>query len=154
MNHGAYAELIRMNLDKTTLEIANALGITYQQVRYIQRKFNIYRSPELSREVIIRKNKQYAGSRNGNWKGGISSEPYHYKKRSISKHRDKHLARRRFQYAYKSGKIQRKPCEVCGEPVSEAHHPDYSQPLNVIWLCRYHHILEHKNMVNSHENQS
>lgn len=32
----------------------------------------------------------------------------------------------------------------CGEE-SEAHHPDYSKPLDVIWLCRKHHLEIHYN---------
>lgn len=41
------------------------------------------------------------------------------------------------------GKIVRQPCEVCGEKKSEAHHKDYSKPLEVIWLCREHHFENH-----------
>jgi len=35
------------------------------------------------------------------------------------------------------------PCLVCGKD-AEAHHPDYSQPLDVIWLCDTHHKEVHK----------
>lgn len=38
------------------------------------------------------------------------------------------------------GKIQRGPCAVCGEESVEAHHEDYSKPLEVVWLCRRHHV--------------
>lgn len=38
---------------------------------------------------------------------------------------------------------QRPPCEVCGDPKSDAHHEDYSKPLEVIWLCRKHHAERH-----------
>lgn len=40
------------------------------------------------------------------------------------------------------GKIQVLPCLICGEK-AEAHHPDYSQPLDVVWLCRKHHLETH-----------
>lgn len=42
--------------------------------------------------------------------------------------------------AIESGKIQRLPCEICGNPKSEAHHEDYTKPLYVRWLCRLHHM--------------
>lgn len=42
------------------------------------------------------------------------------------------------------GKIERKPCLACGNPDSEMHHEDYSQPLAVIWLCRPCHLRLHK----------
>lgn len=48
--------------------------------------------------------------------------------------------------ASRRGLIQKQPCEVCGDANSEAHHPDYSQPLNVVWLCRAHHKALHARM--------
>lgn len=44
----------------------------------------------------------------------------------------------------KRGKLIRKACEKCGNPKSEMHHTDYSQPLEVRWLCRPCHRYEHK----------
>lgn len=41
------------------------------------------------------------------------------------------------------GKLSRQPCEVCGNPKSEAHHDDYSRPLDVVWLCPAHHAERH-----------
>ena len=42
--------------------------------------------------------------------------------------------------AVRYGEIRRGPCEVCGtEEKVEAHHDDYSRPLDVRWLCRDHH---------------
>lgn len=31
--------------------------------------------------------------------------------------------------------------ECCDKP--EAHHPDYDRPLDVVWLCPYHHKQAH-----------
>lgn len=44
--------------------------------------------------------------------------------------------------AVRSGKVQKLPCFVCGEK-AEAHHPDYSAPLDVVWLCPAHHKQAH-----------
>lgn len=44
----------------------------------------------------------------------------------------------------KSGKLVRQTCEVCGAVKAEAHHDDYNKPLDVRWLCRYHHREHHK----------
>lgn len=39
--------------------------------------------------------------------------------------------------------LERKPCEVCGAAKAEAHHDDYSKPLDVRWLCKRHHAEVH-----------
>jgi hypothetical protein len=54
------------------------------------------------------------------------------------------VARQRLNKALAGGKIRRQPCEVCGHEPAEAHHPDYSQPLTVRWLCRPHHMALHR----------
>lgn len=45
--------------------------------------------------------------------------------------------------AIRDGKIERKPCEVCGNPRSHAHHEDYAKPLSIRWLCALHHHRLH-----------
>ena len=53
-------------------------------------------------------------------------------------------ARRRVWYAIETGKLFRAACEICGNPKTEAHHDDYSRPLEVRWLCRKHHGQLHQ----------
>ena len=45
--------------------------------------------------------------------------------------------------AVKYGKVKKQLCWVCGG-LAEAHHPDYSKPLDVVWLCSQHHKDTHK----------
>jgi hypothetical protein len=45
--------------------------------------------------------------------------------------------------AVKRGKLTKAPCVICGSNNSQAHHEDYSKPLDVIWLCRKHHAERH-----------
>ena len=46
--------------------------------------------------------------------------------------------------AIKRGGLKRCPCEVCGTTVRvQAHHDDYSKPLDVRWLCFAHHREHH-----------
>lgn len=45
--------------------------------------------------------------------------------------------------AIKKGELVRQPCEVCGAAKTDAHHDDYSKPLDVRWLCRLHHFQHH-----------
>ncbi|HEV7254498.1 MAG TPA: hypothetical protein VGN97_15540 [Mesorhizobium sp.] len=45
--------------------------------------------------------------------------------------------------AVKRGLVQQRPCQECGAEPAEAHHPDYSKPADVVWLCRLHHRRHH-----------
>ena len=45
--------------------------------------------------------------------------------------------------AVRDGRLVRLGCEVCGSERSEAHHDDYTKPLDVRWLCRRHHADAH-----------
>jgi len=45
--------------------------------------------------------------------------------------------------AVNRGELIKHPCEVCGGEKAEAHHDDYSRPLDVRWLCRAHHVAHH-----------
>ena len=45
--------------------------------------------------------------------------------------------------ALRRGLIERGPCEVCGKPETDGHHPDYDRPMFVRWLCRLHHRQLH-----------
>lgn len=46
--------------------------------------------------------------------------------------------------AIRDGRLVRQPCEVCGNDKAQAHHDDYSKPLDVRWLCTKHHAEWHK----------
>jgi len=47
------------------------------------------------------------------------------------------------RYQVRKGVILKQPCFVCGDQ-AEAHHPDYDQPLSIVWLCRKHHQAVHR----------
>lgn len=61
---------------------------------------------------------------------------------------EKELARNRFLRAVKSGKIRRPElCSKCQLKTKvEGHHPDYSKPYDVIWVCRMCHAGIHKDL--------
>ena len=60
--------------------------------------------------------------------------------------RQKYLARKTVENHLKAGKLVRKPCERCGAPSAQAHHKDYSKPLDVTWLCPKDHKARHREM--------
>lgn len=56
----------------------------------------------------------------------------------------KAIARSYLKTYVKRGKVVKLPCEICGSERSEAHHEDYDKPLEVVWLCREHHLELHE----------
>ena len=77
---------------------------------------------------------------NQNWKGGVSEDNMRYRKRFVQQNPDIVRIERETLYKIQGGVILRKPCKVCGNRNSEAHHPDYTTPDKVVWLCRTHHV--------------
>lgn len=61
-----------------------------------------------------------------------------YHARYNQRHPDRAAAHYEVSNAIRDGRLARQPCEVCGDP-AEAHHEDYSKPLDVQWLCFKHH---------------
>lgn len=59
----------------------------------------------------------------------------------------KNRARRLATIAHQNGKLKERPCEYCGRDWGvHKHHPDYSRPLFVQWLCARCHAKEHKKL--------
>ena len=65
----------------------------------------------------------------------------------------KQRARMKLNYHVSKGYVKPYPCEYanCDITITEAHHPDYSEPLDVIWLCRPHHKQIHRYLNNGWE---
>ena len=59
------------------------------------------------------------------------------------KYPEKYRAREVTQRALHKGILLRLPCQVCGSLDSEAHHENYSNPLQIMWLCPKHHAERH-----------
>jgi hypothetical protein len=55
------------------------------------------------------------------------------------------VAKSLYNKALRDGTLSRGECVVCGTNERiHGHHPDYSRPLDVVWLCAKHHAEEHR----------
>ena len=56
---------------------------------------------------------------------------------------EKYKANTKVGNAVRGKKIEPDSCLKCGKFPVEAHHPDYTKPLEIVWLCRACHLAEH-----------
>lgn len=66
-----------------------------------------------------------------------------YQKEYKQKNPEKIKARLLVKEAIKKGILPKQPCVECGDVNSKGHHPNYSKPLEVVWLCQKHHQRVH-----------
>lgn len=83
---------------------------------------------------------KYKRNRTREQQDKVNEHRYRFRRRNP----DKARAHNRVSKALRTGKLQKKPCDVCGATKVEAHHEDYTKPLEVIWLCRKHHAEIHR----------
>src|SRR4030042_4047067 len=69
------------------------------------------------------------------------------------KNKEKCFSHYYVKQALLSGELKKLPCLLCGVLNVEAHHPDYSKPLDVVWLCPTHHRRVHSGAVSLEESQ-
>lgn len=61
-----------------------------------------------------------------------------YQRRHRKQNPDKYRARMAVGNALRDGALIRLPCAICGDPLTQEHHRDYAQPLDVTWYCFKH----------------
>lgn len=62
---------------------------------------------------------------------------------SETERKSRRIARSVFNHYLRDKHIEKGKCEICGAK-AEAHHDDYSKPLEVKWFCLKHHREYHK----------
>jgi hypothetical protein len=64
------------------------------------------------------------------------------------RHPEKYKAEKEIAKARHHGQLNPEPCFNCGSTNGvEAHHEDYSKPLDIVWLCRECHVGLHNNKI-------
>lgn len=89
--------------------------------------------------------KEYYKAKSKEWLKTEKGRAYKAKSSALQSAKDseKRKARAAVNSAVRYGKLIKGPCIKCGCLDVEGHHPDYSRPLDVIWLCNKHHNEEH-----------
>jgi len=82
----------------------------------------------------MKKRKEYKKSEQGK----LSSIGY------VERNRIKLRAQKKARRAVAIGLLTKTGCEVCGNENVHGHHPDYKEPLVVMWLCPKHHFEWHR----------
>lgn len=62
----------------------------------------------------------------------------------IKKFPEKYKARVMVSNAVRDGRLTKMNCVECSNPEVQAHHEDYSKPLDVVWLCVDCHMKRHR----------
>jgi hypothetical protein len=111
----------------TCKEIALRCGVSHQRVYQIL-------GPQTERK------KRTFSTSGRPLKGGRTTEPGYLEAQA----RAQELCNR----AIRRGELIRQThCEKCGSTTRvDAHHEDYEKPLEVMWLCRRHHVRRHFEM--------
>lgn len=81
------------------------------------------------------------GANNGNFKNWRSKSRVHYVREFYARNPEKLHAQQLVAGALRRGQMVRaRTCSACGVPCkADAHHPDYTRPLEVVWLCKKCH---------------
>ena len=79
-------------------------------------------------------------------KHGPKQSRYSHTRRWRRRHPEQARAGYVVSKAIKRGALVPEPCEMCGKGGTQAHHDDYSKPLDVTWLCRHCHWETHRIM--------
>jgi hypothetical protein len=68
------------------------------------------------------------------------------------KNKIKHAAQQKARYAIKTGKLLKDICFICGKSNTKGHHPNYNNPLYIVFLCDdcHHNINKILKYVNDH----
>lgn len=90
----------------------------------------------INRDRVIERTKAYQRTPAGRRAQKISGT------RQREKYPERYAARQAVLVAVRSGRLVRQACVRCGNVRAQAHHHDYSKPLNVTWLCKLHHDIE------------
>jgi len=115
------------------------------------KKTREYRRTEKGRKAHLESLKKYQKTeayKKSRKKYEMSEQGREKRREHAEQHRQRHPEKKKCREitycAIKKGDLIRKPCEKCGNKKVQAHHDDYSKPMDVRWLCVKCHNEHHR----------
>lgn len=96
---------------------------------------------QLNQEYFKKNNEEITKKRKGNVEFLKKKKEIYLANEEI---RIKARARATLRNNVVAGRIKKGMCQVCKSNKVEGHHPDHNKPLEVIWLCKTHHMEEER----------
>lgn len=147
----------KCKIEKPLTEFARRSDHPEHYVSHCKDCKTAYRRTERYKEIHVRACAKYQRTEKGRISARIRCARFRRTsafKKSVERWRSEHPDRRHAQIcvmnATARGHLHRpNGCSFCkGVCVPEGHHPDYSKPLEVIWLCRQCHVDLHMALSN------
>ncbi len=112
----------------------------------VRKEYDRQRSKDPKRREFSRQwqkdHRKRANELRNTWLKNNPGKVAEYRRNYMKNNKDKEDARVFSRLAVKFGYLEKESCH-CGSEESQIHHSDYTDPLNVKWLCREHHLEEH-----------
>ena len=132
---------IHCGAEKAPAEFYKGTGRTCKEC--VKARARAYRAANLERVQEYDRNRPNAAERAAAHK--IRTQERGYGKGRLFPMEQKRRARIAVDNAIRDGRLIPKPCERCGFALGvQAHHEDYSKPLEVVWLCTKCHGARHR----------
>lgn len=126
----------------------------FSKLKHTNKEKIVFYFHSYCKKCLYDKYKRGSSEKSTNYIKNFDKE-YHRRKRALNpdkkrieylKYKEKYPERihahEKVYYAVKTGKLKKDKCRDCDRIDTQGHHPDYSKPLEVIWLCPPHHKLE------------
>lgn len=80
--------------------------------------------------------------------GGIAMRAKYPPRHSAANKEGAKRAYKTVNAAIQTGELQRGICAICGTNANIcAHHKDYKEPFDIVWLCKTHHVQHHMGLI-------